>query len=314
MFVRAVVRSRIADGGRVLDTRLAGKWVSPMHPEIVKDAPGTCDICGMALVSAEELGYVTPGEVKKPLVVPTTAVLVTGTRAVVYIEVPKKTRPTYEGREVILGPRAGDVYIIRSGLQGHERVVVRGAFRIDSSMQILAKPSMMSMRGESSLFVGAHTEVFRRSLEPLFTAYFALQKSLAGDDLSGAKAAAGDAASALRSANADGIPRAAETIWREEERVLRDNLVAARKAAKPEALRIRFAEIARSILALERAFRHTTEGLHHEVFCPMAFDGLGASWLQNEKEILNPFYGAMMLHCGELRTEFAGVAKGNKGK
>ncbi len=35
-----------------------GEWVCPMHPEIVRDGPGTCPICGMALeprtVSAEE--------------------------------------------------------------------------------------------------------------------------------------------------------------------------------------------------------------------------------------------------------------------
>ncbi|HEU4727751.1 MAG TPA: heavy metal-binding domain-containing protein [Kofleriaceae bacterium] len=27
----------------------AGRWTCPMHPEIVRDAPGTCPICGMAL-------------------------------------------------------------------------------------------------------------------------------------------------------------------------------------------------------------------------------------------------------------------------
>ena len=30
------------------------------HPEIVRDEPGSCDICGMPLVRAESLGYVTP--------------------------------------------------------------------------------------------------------------------------------------------------------------------------------------------------------------------------------------------------------------
>ena len=27
----------------------AGTWTCPMHPEIVRDAPGSCPICGMAL-------------------------------------------------------------------------------------------------------------------------------------------------------------------------------------------------------------------------------------------------------------------------
>ncbi|MFH1502462.1 MAG: efflux RND transporter periplasmic adaptor subunit [Candidatus Eisenbacteria bacterium] len=79
-----------------------------------------------------------------PLVVPATAPLLTGTRAVVYVEVPGEDVPTYEGREVVLGPRAGDYYVVESGLAEGELVVVEGAFKIDSALQIRAKPSMMS--------------------------------------------------------------------------------------------------------------------------------------------------------------------------
>ena len=46
MFVRATVKARIAEGGRIMDKHLAGKWICPMHPEIVRDEPGTCNICG----------------------------------------------------------------------------------------------------------------------------------------------------------------------------------------------------------------------------------------------------------------------------
>ncbi|MEZ6080432.1 MAG: efflux RND transporter periplasmic adaptor subunit [Pirellulaceae bacterium] len=66
MFVRAIVRSMVAAGGRVLDASLAGKWISPMHPEIVKNEPGNCDICGMPLVRAETLGYVTRNQAIRP--------------------------------------------------------------------------------------------------------------------------------------------------------------------------------------------------------------------------------------------------------
>jgi len=40
MFVRAAVRSRVAAGGKVFDPSLIGKWISPMHPQIVKDGHG----------------------------------------------------------------------------------------------------------------------------------------------------------------------------------------------------------------------------------------------------------------------------------
>jgi len=149
MFVKAVVRSLVAAGGRVMDPHLAGKWICPMHPSVVKDAAGSCDLCQMPLVRTESLGYVSvePTEADKPLLIPASAPLVTGTRAVVYVEVPSRDRPTYEGREVRLGPRAGDWYLVQSGLRQGERVVTRGNFKIDSALQIEARPSMMSPEG-----------------------------------------------------------------------------------------------------------------------------------------------------------------------
>jgi Cu(I)/Ag(I) efflux system membrane fusion protein len=149
MFVKAIARSNVAAGGKVMDPRLAGKWICPMHPSVIKNEPGQCDICGMPLVQTESLGYVSaePQDSEKPLVIPVTAALVTGTRAIVYVEVPNVDRPTYEGREIVLGPRAGDYYIVRNGLEEGQRVVTRGNFKIDSALQIQAKPSMMTPEG-----------------------------------------------------------------------------------------------------------------------------------------------------------------------
>jgi Cu(I)/Ag(I) efflux system membrane fusion protein len=145
MFVRAKITAQVAQDGRVMNPELAGKWISPMHPEIVKDGPGTCDICGMDLVPAADLGYV-PASVDKsemPLVIPASAPLITGKRALVYVEVPGTERPTYEGREIVLGPRAGDYYMVHAGLAEGERVVLNGNFKIDSAIQLYARPSMM---------------------------------------------------------------------------------------------------------------------------------------------------------------------------
>jgi len=145
MFVRAVVHSKVALGGKVMDESLVGKWICPMHPEIVKDEAGSCDICGMPLVSAESLVYVAVDS-KPPIIIPASAPLITGKRAVVYIAV-KDKQGVYEGREVVLGPRAGDFYVVKEGLNEGENVVINGNFKIDSAVQILAKPSMMSPEG-----------------------------------------------------------------------------------------------------------------------------------------------------------------------
>ncbi len=149
MFVRGLVRAQVAGGGRVMEPEFAGKWICPMHPEIVKVDFGACDVCGMDLVTTESLGYlpVAAEERARPLVIPVSAALVTGTRAVVYVQVPEADKPTFDGREVVLGPRAGGYYIVRHGLAEGELVVTRGNFKIDSALQIEAKPSMMAPEG-----------------------------------------------------------------------------------------------------------------------------------------------------------------------
>lgn len=146
MFARAHVESRMTSGGKVVDPSMAGKWISPMHPEIVKDGPGTCDICDMPLVPASELGFIatTDEESDLPLLVPASAVLQTGERAVVYVRVPEKADPTFEGREIVLGPKVGKQFIVVNGLSEGELVVSQGAFKLDSELQIKAKPSMMN--------------------------------------------------------------------------------------------------------------------------------------------------------------------------
>lgn len=307
MFVRAVAMSRIGSGGRVLDRGLAGKWVSPMHPEVVKDGPGQCDVCGMDLVPAAELGLVDelPADEERPLVVSVSSVLVTGKRAVVYVEVPGRDRPTYEGREVVLGPRAGDEYLVFSGLEEGELVVRHGAFRIDSAMQIQAKPSMMSMPGEPHVLRGPEAQAFHRSLEPVFDAYFGMQTALAADDFDAARAFLPVLRESLAAPVAAGLPADRRTIWLEDMGLARGALERAQQASDISGLRAAFEGLSTALLSVVRELGHDGSATLFEVHCPMAFDNRGAAWLQNSDTVRNPYFGESMLSCGDVRTNFS---------
>lgn len=87
-----------------------------------------------------------PVEQTPPIVIPASAVLITGKRAIVYVQNPENPSE-FHLREVILGPRVSTHYIVKSGLEEGELVVVHGNFKIDSAAQIQAKPSMMSPEG-----------------------------------------------------------------------------------------------------------------------------------------------------------------------
>lgn len=302
MFVRAVAMARLGAGGAVLDRYLAGKWVSPMHPEIVKDGPGQCDVCGMDLVPAEELGLVAdaPPRGERPIVLPASAVLVTGKRAVVYVEVPNAERPTYEGREIILGPRAGDEYIVLSGMDEGERVVTHGAFRIDSSMQILAKPSMMSVPGEAHELEGPEATVFRESLRPLYLAYVSVQEALAADELEAALEELAAMVQALEAATAAGLGPERRTAWRELQDSASSALEVAAAATEIEGLRGAFRTISTDLIAIEELAGNPLGRELRVIHCPMAFEDTGADWIQVEETIANPYFGASMLRCGAV--------------
>lgn len=38
-------------------------------------------------------------------------------------------------------------------------------------------------------------------------------------------------------------------------------------------------------------------------YCPMAFEGKGAFWISSEEQIMNPYFGDLMLHCGKVEEE-----------
>jgi Cu(I)/Ag(I) efflux system membrane fusion protein len=308
MFATAVVRTRIDANGAVVNDELAGRWVSPMHPTIMKDGPGQCDICGMDLVRAEDLGIVgDPSASEEPLVIPHTAVLFTGTRSVVYVEVPGADRPTYEGRTVVLGPRAGDFTIVREGLREGEAVVVNGAFRIDSAMQIAAKPSMMSpghaehddTAGEG-MDAAQAPDAFMTALNPVYEAYLDAQESLAADEFDRFTKAAEDLKTALGAVNEAGLVGESLAEWRRAAARLRVD----QPLATIEAARARFERMSEGVLALQRRFGHHAREVWHLAHCPMAFDFKGADWLQRGEAINNPYFGDMMLRCGEIVESF----------
>lgn len=291
MFARASVQARMAAGGKVYAPELAGKWVSPMHPEIVKDGPGDCDVCGMDLVPAEQLGYVRAVGSTEPLVIPASAVLRTGRRSVVYVETPDSERPTYEGREITLGPRAGDFFIVTEGLREGERVVSHGAFKIDSALQIQAKPSMMNPQTDDRASVEIARELTARLVEP----YLATQAALAADDLPSAKA---------------GVKKMMEVVG--QAGALPGLLRKMHDAGSLDALRKpHFDTLSQALIASLESDPSAIPGKLYVMHCPMVYGKRGADWLQASDALSNPYFGAAMLRCGEIKATLSSAEHGH---
>lgn len=314
MLARAVVKSTLASGGLVMDKNLAGKWISPMHPEIIKNKPGTCDVCGMKLVRAEELGLVSTTDTSKaPLVIPASAPLITGKRAVVYLADPSETGKFY-GREIELGPRAGDFFVVKSGLSAGDQVVVNGAFKLDSDLQIKARPSMMSMSSNAMPESHDHSEMghsaekmtapdaFQKQLGNLADPYFAIHTALSKDAANDAKIAATAFAENLK--KIDMTLLGSETVhakWMALHEQLKRSAGNLAEAADIATARTAFEPLSDALTDAFRIFGVQTDQPVIRFFCPMAFDDKGAFWLQNREGVENPYFGSGMYRCGEQK-------------
>jgi len=321
MFVSAIARAVLTPHGHVVDRDVAGKWMCPMHPEVLSDGPGTCPECGMDLMPTSELGFVAADtDQELPLVIPATAPLITGKRAVVYVQVPDAENPTFIGREVQLGPRAGDYYVVKSGLQLGEEVVVNGNFKLDSELQIRAEPSMMNPEGGTPPPGHRHGgampgmsaagaapgprrltagPAFRDGLGTVLDAYLAVHDALARDDDGGARQAAERMSAACTALDTNGLEGEGVTAWANLGAELRAAIAELHGAADIEARRAVLPRLTAATAALldGYGYRHGTEPAR--IFhCPMALDGAGADWLQVADQVANPYFGEAMLRCG----------------
>jgi len=297
MFVRGVLKSRIDDDGKVIDDSV--------------------------MKSSDE---------KAPLLIPTTAPMVTGKRAVVYVEIPNEEGPLFEGREVELGPRAGDFYVVKSGIQEGELVVTNGAFKIDSELQIRARPSMMSPEGGAPPPVHQHgtpasgtsshvqpdtpagtdeeNMEARQTLTPVYAAYFEVQMALAGDNLEAAGAAARDVGDRIAQVDMSLFSRSGHTIWMDLSGKLSEQAAMIAGSDVIEAARKAFYHLSNTIIQLHDAFGHADDRDYFLTFCPMADNHRGALWLQMVDTVYNSFYGASMLRCGEIKKPLAAEVAG----
>jgi Cu(I)/Ag(I) efflux system membrane fusion protein len=304
MFVRSVLRAKVAQGGAAMDPELAGKWICPMHPSVIKNQPDTCDICEMDLVATESLyaAAIEPNE--PPLVIPATSPLITGKRAIVYVKIPNADRPTFEGRQVVLGPRAADYYLVKEGLAEGEIVVTNGNFKIDSALQIQAKPSMMSAENGHKYEIFEVPDEYRKQLWGVVEKYLLLHEALASDDKNAAIRTAGETLEALSVVEMSLLSGNAHKAWMDNSMKMKAALDKIIKAEGIEPMREEFENLSNELIAVAGQFGVYPDKTLYKINCPMAFNNRGADWLQIDEDIRNPYFGASMYKCGQVIDVF----------
>lgn len=241
---------------------------------------------------------------KKPssagVTIPRTAVLWSGKRSVVYVKVPNSEMPGFEMREVTLGNRMGDNYLIESGLQAGEEIVTNGVFAIDAAAQLSGQYSMMKRPQTKSLEV---SEEFRNQITAVADAYFQVKNGLVKDKLDESQKALAAIDQSLSKVNMGLVKDQAHDKWMEMLKGMKDARAKMASAKDIEEVRKHFSMLSFHILEMTETFGINKEVVYKD-YCPMAFGDQGAYWLSEQKDITNPYFGASMLACGEVKQTY----------
>lgn len=291
----------------VFDPALAGKFISPMHPQVIREEPGKCPLCGRDLVPTSQLGYAdAPQPEQRVVTVPRDSVLLNGDHGVIYVE----TEPgRFEIRRVTVGPMSDTHAVIIEGLAAGETVATSGNFLIDSQMQLAGNPSLMDPRKAPSFSPGPlklpNTDPMMLAgdtssdFDQAYDAYFEIQCAMAADVAPPPVALNTLLAALSRLEMSPEVPDHAQqqiAIARRSASRMDGSLDTAREAYRgvSHAL-LRAAVVARG--------PKTSVALKH-YYCPMVRGG-GGDWMQPDGELANPYWGEEMLHCGELVRDMA---------
>lgn len=252
----------------------------------------------------------TPNQ-KSTLLVPKSAVLWTGKRSVVYLKLPNEAVPSFEYKNIEIGETIGDSYIVISGLKPGDEVVTNGAFVIDASAQLNNQVSMMNQNLISSEidteiidlpdYKSETNEEFKRQLNHLLSSYYTLKDALVEDNAKEAKEKANHLIQSLDKIDMKLLKGDAHLYWMAQQQIIQENGKKLANTDEIQEQRDFFNKISNAMISSIKAFGTTT--VVYEQFCPMAKDNKGAFWLSASSEILNPYFGATMLNCGEIKNE-----------
>jgi Cu(I)/Ag(I) efflux system membrane fusion protein len=264
---------------------------------------------------------------KKDLLIPKTAVLWTGKRAVVYVKVPDKEQPTFRYREITLGPAAGDFYVVDRGLREGEEIAVNGVFKIDAAAQLAGKPSMMNPEGGSRSMENmpgmdmtaegtenisslAHQGVylknsksepdpqFQQQLTNVYKTYLPMQHAFFNSDSVEISVQARHVSDALKKVDMEPLEGKMHMLWMDQLDKLNDSIDKIISAKNLAAQREAFAGLNLAFYESIKSFGLQGITTYYQ-YCPMAINQKGAYWFSEKKEIENPYFGVKMPKCGE---------------
>jgi Cu(I)/Ag(I) efflux system membrane fusion protein len=250
------------------------------------------------------------------LMIPSSALLWTGERSVVYLKT-NPDEPIFEMKEITIGKQLGEQYEVIDGLQRGDEIVTNGTFTVDASAQLQGKKSMMNKEGgktmtghEGHLGMEMSTTTknerlkvsvkFQEQLKMIFNNYIKLKDALVKDDADDVIIEAKNTLSSLTKVDIKLLKdEKALADWMVLNKEIESSVSSISEETNIKAQRSHFKRLSMHLISTIEIF-----GINEKVYsqyCPMADNNNGAYWLSEQEKVINPYFGKAMLTCGEVK-------------
>ena len=260
---------------------------------------------------------------KELVIIPSSAVLWTGKRSVIYIK-NDPIQPVFEMREITLGNKTGANYVVLDGLNNGDEIVTNGTFTVDAAAQLQGKKSMMN-KDVSKVMIGHkeyHTKeenasttnkshikknkilktsiAFKNKLQTVFNNYIQLKDAFVDEDSNSAMLESKNLLDNLTKVDMKLVTdKVSHSNWMSMEKEIRTAATSILNTSNITDQRNYFKRLSAALMDAIQVF-----GVNETVFvefCPMADSNKGAYWLSKEEKVINPYFGKRMLTCGEVK-------------
>ena len=258
----------------------------------------------------------TISDKEQGLMIPSSAILWTGERSVVYLKT-NPDEPIFEMNEITIGKQLGEQYEVIDGLQRGDEIVTNGTFTVDASAQLQGKKSMMNkldgktMTGQeghlgmemSSTTKNERLKVsvkFQKQLKMVFNNYIKLKDALVKDDADDVIIEAKNTLSSLTKVDMKLLKdEKAHTDWMVLNKEIESSVSSISEETNIKAQRSHFKRLSMHLISTIETFG--INEIVYSQYCPMADNNNGAYWLSEQEKVINPYFGEAMLTCGEVK-------------
>lgn len=146
---------------------------------------------------------------------------------------------------------------------------------------------------------GNPSEILAGQLQGIITNYIELKNAFVNNNSEQAVKESNELRAFIYEMDDSGAEADLKSKWVSKKIALINKLDELADSPDIEEQRMLFQQISSTLEQLVKKFGPINQTLYKQR-CPKAFNGEGATWLNEKKEILNPYDGKDLLHCGEI--------------